>query len=77
MEILNLVLKNLMTLKELQDFCKLEFSTCKSSFIAQKIENYIIRVNQKLYYFDDEKKIYIPNEKLTEKEYLILLIKAS
>ena len=75
MEILNLVLKNLMTLKELQDFCALEFSTCKSTFIAQKIEKYIIRVNQKLYYFDDENKIYIPIEKLTEEKYLILLIK--
>tara|TARA_B110000037_G_C16683044_1_gene327529 strand:+ start:276 stop:467 length:192 start_codon:yes stop_codon:yes gene_type:complete len=59
MEIFNLILKNLLTFKELQDFAKLEFSTDKSNFIYEKIKNYIIRVNSKLYYFDSENKIYI------------------
>ena len=59
MEIFNLILKNLLTFKELQDFAKLEFSTDKSNFIYEKIKNYIIRVNNKLYYFDSENKIYI------------------
>ena len=64
MEIFNLILKNLLTFKELQDFAKLEFSTDKSNFIYEKIKNYIIRVNNKLYYFDSENKIYIPIENI-------------
>ena len=75
MEIFNLILKNLLTFKELQDFAKLEFSTDKSNFIYEKIKNYIIRVNQKLYYFDNENKIYILIENINEKELLIVIIK--
>ena len=75
MEIFNLILKNLLTFKELQDFSKLEFSTDKSNFIYEKIKNYIIRVNQKLYYFDNENKIYILIENINEKELLIVIIK--
>ena len=75
MEIFNLILKNLLTFKELQAFASLEFSTDKSNFIYEKIKNYIIRVNQKLYYFDSENKIYILIENINEKELLIVIIK--
>ena len=75
MEIFNLILKNLLTFKELQSFSGLEFSTDKSNFIYEKIKNYIIRVNQKLYYFDSENKIYILIENINEKELLIVIIK--
>ena len=75
MEIFNLILKNLLTFKELQDFSALEFSIDKSNFIYEKIKNYVIRVNQRLYYFDSENKIYILIENINEKELLIVIIK--
>ena len=75
MEIFNLILKNLLTFDELKQFAKLEFSIDKSNFIFEKLKTYIIRVNQKLYYFDSENKIYILIENIAGKKILIVIIK--
>ena len=62
MKFFNLILKNLLTFDELCQFGKLEFSTDKSDFIFEISKNYIIRVNQKLYHFDNKQNIYFDRE---------------